>query len=73
MLTTFLVGILTLVQLNCENLFDCSHDSGKNDMEFTADGKRHWTAGKYWRKTENIAKAIIGSCGRDTLPDLITL
>ena len=42
-------------------------------MEFTADGKRHWTAGKYWRKTENIAKAIIGSCGRDTLPDLITL
>lgn len=73
MLTTFLVGILTLVQLNCENLFDCSHDSGKNDMEFTAEGKRHWTAGKYWRKTENIAKAIIGSCGRDTLPDLITL
>ena len=73
MLTSFLVTVLTLVQLNCENLFDCSHDSGKNDTEFTAEGKRHWTNGKYWRKTENIAKEIIGCCGKDTLPDLITL
>ena len=73
MLKTLLIGILTLVQLNCENLFDCSHDSGKNDTEFTAEGKRHWTNGKYWRKTENIAKELIGCCGKDTLPDLITL
>ena len=73
MLTAFLVSILTLVQLNCENLFDCSHDDGKNDTEFTAEGKRHWTNGKYWRKTENIAKELIGCCGKDTLPDIITL
>ena len=73
MLTVFLVSILTLVQLNCENLFDCSHDEGKNDTEFTAEGKRHWTKQKYWQKTENIAKELIGCCGKDTLPDLITL
>ena len=73
MLTAILLTILTFVQLNCENLFDCTHDSGKNDTEFTPEGKRHWTNGKYWRKTENIAKELIGCCGRDTLPDLITL
>ena len=73
MLTVFLVSILTLVQLNCENLFDCLHDDGKNDTEFTTEGKRYWTNGKYWRKTENIAKELIGCCGKDTLPDLITL
>ena len=73
MLTVFLVSILTLVQLNCENLFDCLHDDGKNDTEFTTEGKRYWTNGKYWRKTENIAKELIGCCGKDTLPDIITL
>ena len=73
MLKIFLASILTLVQLNCENLFDCSHDEGKNDTEFTAEGKRHWTKQKYWQKTENIAKELIGCCGKDTLPDLITL
>ena len=73
MLKIFLASILTLVQLNCENLFDCSHDEGKKDTEFTAEGKRHWTKQKFWQKTENIAKELIGCCGKDTLPDLITL
>ena len=73
MLTIFLASILTLVQLNCENLFDCSHDEGKNDTEFTPEGKRLWTQRKYRQKTENIAKELIGCCGKDTLPDLITL
>lgn len=73
MLTTLLVSILTLVQLNCENLFDCTHDSLKEDIEYTPEGNRYWTAWKYGRKTESIAQELIGCCGNDTLPDLITL
>lgn len=66
MLTTLLVSILTLVQLNCENLFDCTHDSLKEDIEYTPEGNRHWTPWKYGRKTENIAQELIGCCGTDT-------
>lgn len=73
MLTTLLVSILTLVQLNCENLFDCTHDSLKADIEYTPEGNRHWTPWKYGRKTESIAQELVGCCGTDTLPDLITL
>jgi hypothetical protein len=35
MLSLLLTGLLTLVSLNCENLFDCQHDSLKNDFEWT--------------------------------------
>ena len=34
MLFLLLSSFLTLVELNCENLFDCRHDSLKNDLEF---------------------------------------
>lgn len=35
-----LTSLLTLVELNCENLFDYRHDSLKQDFEFTPDGDR---------------------------------
>lgn len=54
---------LTFVELNCENLFDCRHDSLKNDYEYLPEGSRRWTPRKYWRKVNNIAKEII-SCSR---------
>ena len=73
MISLIFLTILTFVQLNCENLFDCSHDSGKNDMEFTPDGKRHWNRSRYWNKIRNITQELTGCCGNDTLPDLITL
>lgn len=62
---------LTLVELNCENLFDCSHDPGKDDYEFLADGDRHWSRTKYWRKLNNVGQEIL-SCA-DVLPDLVAL
>ncbi len=72
----FLVSFLTLVELNCENLFDCRHDSLKNDVEFTPDGSRRWTERKYWNKLNNISKTII-SCGDGEdewrLPDIVAL
>ena len=72
----FLVSLFTFVELNCENLFDCRHDSLKEDLEFTPDGGRRWTERKYWDKLNNTAKSII-SCGTDGddwhTPDLIAL
>lgn len=66
---------IRVMELNCENLFDCSHDSLKNDYEYLPDGTRHWTFGRYYRKLNNIAKEIV-ACS-DTIsrrpPDLVAL
>lgn len=71
-----LLGIFTFVQLNCENLFDCRHDTLKQDTEFLPESGRHWTYGRYWRKLDNIARGIV-ACGMDgrewTLPDMVAL
>ena len=71
-----LYGFLTFVELNCENLFDCQHDSLKNDTEFLPTAGRQWTPRRYWRKLDNIGRAIISSSS-DTatfqLPDLVAL
>lgn len=59
-----LLSIFTFVELNCENLFDCRHDSLKNDTEFLPDGSYHWTPYRYWRKLDRIGQTII-ACGED--------
>ena len=63
---------LTLVELNCENLFDCRHDSLKQDQEWLPDGKRHWTPARYWRKLNHIGQEIL-SCQERGIPDLVAL
>lgn len=71
-----LTSLLTFVELNCENLFDCRHDSLKNDIEFTPDGSRRWTERKYWNKLDNIGKALLSSGvdGNDWhIPDIVAL
>jgi len=71
-----LLGVFTFVQLNCENLFDCRHDSLKQDTEFMEDSPKHWTRTRYWRKLNSIGQEII-SCGEDSgewrLPDMVAL
>lgn len=71
-----LISLLTLVQLNCENLFDCRHDTLKNDYDFLPEAPRRWTKGRYWHKVNNIAKEII-ACGDDStgwaLPGIVAL
>lgn len=71
-----LATVFTIVELNCENLFDTQHDSLKNDYEFLPDAVRHWDKGKYWRKLNNIGKTIL-ACGEQEnnwqLPDLVAL
>ncbi len=63
---------ITLVELNCENLFDTRHDEGKQDEEYLPTSVREWTPKRYWRKQNNIAQEIL-SCSDDGIPDLIAL
>lgn len=67
----------TFVQLNCENLFDCEHDSLRNDYEYLPTSAKKWDKNRYWKKINNIAREII-ACGEgdnDTwaLPDMVAL
>lgn len=63
--------VLTMVELNCENLFDTRHDEGKDDLEFTPEGLRHWSRSRYWRKLNHTGQTIL-SCSSE-LPDLVAL
>lgn len=70
-ISLLLSSFFTLVELNCENLFDTRHDVGKEDTEFLPDGARHWTATKYWGKLNRVGQEIL-SCS-DEIPDLVAL
>lgn len=72
MLALLLSSFLTFVELNGENLFDCQHDSLKQDTEYLPDATRHWTRKRYWRKLNNIAQELLSVCD-DGVPDLIAL
>ena len=63
---------LTMVELNCENLFDYRHDEGKDDTEFLPEATRHWTKKRYWKKLNNIAQELL-STSDDGIPDLVAL
>ncbi len=72
MLNLLLASWLTLVELNCENLFDCQHDSLKQDTEWLPASVRNWTPARYWRKMNSIGQEIL-SCQDDGIPDLVAL
>ena len=63
---------LTLVELNCENLFDCQHDTLKQDQEWLPASVRNWTPARYWRKLNHIGQEIL-SCQDEGVPDLVAL
>ena len=71
-LSLLLTGYLTLVELNCENMFDCRHDSLKQDTEWMPEGMRQWTPARYWRKLNHIGQEIL-SCQEEGAPDLVAL
>ena len=81
-LSLLILSIFTFVELNCENLFDCQHDSLKNDTEYLPDGVYHWTRTRYWQKLNRVGQTVI-SCGEKTcddggssmwqLPDMVAL
>lgn len=43
---------------NVENLFDTADDTTKNDEEFLPGGSRRWTANRYHKKLNSIARAV---------------
>ena len=49
------------MELNCENLFDSSHDEGKRDTEFLPEGARRWTSQRYHHKLRQIARTILSA------------
>ena len=63
---------LTIVELNCENLFDCKHDTLKQDQEWLPASVRNWTPARYWRKLNHIGQEIL-SCQDEGVPDLVAL
>lgn len=65
-----------VMEYNVENLFDCRHDTLKNDSDFLPEGSYRWTHSKYWRKLNAVARAItLASTHGDSLllPDIIGL
>lgn len=57
---------------NVENLFDCRHDSLKNDQEFLPGGEKRWTPYRYWRKLNALSK-VVAAVAEEHLPDLVGL
>lgn len=54
---------LTIISYNVENLFDCEHDTLKNDSSFLPDGMHHWTHYRYQTKLDHIAQVIVNISG----------
>lgn len=71
-LSLLLSGFLTFVEWNCENLFDYTHDEGKQDTEFLPEATRRWTSHRYWKKLDAVGRTIV-SCSESGIPDLVAL
>lgn len=61
-----------IMEYNVENLFDCRHDSLKNDHEFLPESVRGWSFSRYSQKLANIAKVILAA-GGEQAPDIVGL
>ena len=64
--------VFRVVGYNVENLFDCRHDSLKNDMEYLPGNIRGWTPGRFYDKVNKIAKVILAASA-SYAPDLVGL
>lgn len=54
---------------NQENLFDYTHDEGKNDYDFLPNGSYKWNEMKYTHKLHNMAR-VLAEMGTDVLPNV---
>ncbi len=54
---------------NQENLFDYTHDEGKNDYDFLPNGSYRWNEMKYNHKLQNMSK-VLSEMGTDVLPNV---
>jgi len=63
---------LRVMFYNTENLFDCKHDSMKNDQDFLPESLYHWTYTRYKTKLNHLAK-VITAVGEWQVPALVGL
>ncbi|MDR0962801.1 MAG: endonuclease/exonuclease/phosphatase family protein [Mediterranea sp.] len=61
-----------VMSYNVENLFDCRHDTLKNDEEFLPRAVRHWNYTRYRHKLDAVAK-VIAAVGGSEMPALVGL
>lgn len=61
-----------VMSYNVENLFDCHHDTLKNDYEFLPNSLHHWNYTRYKKKLNNVAR-VITAVGGWTPPALVAL
>lgn len=61
-----------VMEYNVENLFDCRHDSLKNDKEFLPESPKGWSYNRYQDKLKKIAKVILAA-SHEQVPDLVGL
>src|SRR5574344_2332842 len=54
---------------NVENLFDCQHDTLKNDNEFLPTSVMKWDEAKYNDKLSKISKVIIATSNKNVPED----
>ena len=60
-----------IVWWNVENLFDCQHDSLKEDQEFLPEGSYRWTRRRYWKKLDDLSRTIAAIAGDDAWPMVV--
>lgn len=61
-----------LMAYNVENLFDTCPDSLADDRDFLPEAPRRWTASRYWRKLDGVAR-VVAAVGEGRLPELVVL
>ena len=61
-----------IVFWNVENLYDPYNDTTRLDDEFTPEGAKHWTYGKFIRKVNHVAKTLL-SIGQWSAPTVVGL
>ncbi len=61
---------LFIASWNLENLFDTTDDPGKNDVEFTPEGRKDWTEDRLNKKLYNLSR-VIRSMNEDKGPDIL--
>lgn len=59
---------LIIASYNVENLFDCQHDTLKNDSSFLPDGMHHWSYSHYSSKLDRIAQVLVNMAAWQTVP-----
>lgn len=60
-------NVYSVAFYNLENLFDTTHDEGKNDYEYLPEGAAKWTKEKYNSKLKNMS-SVISELSTDMLP-----